>query len=158
MQEDVPGAAVEGVGCDDVVACTDEVRECEDLCCVAGSDSHSAGAALDGSDTGCDGVGRRVREAAVDIAGLGKSELCCAVSCVVELECGRCVDRECCRAGHGIGCPACVYLKGVEVLLGVLCERGVEFECHGLVPFLVAPERVSFSSAIHLRPVPYAFV
>ena len=103
MQEDVPGAAVEGVGSDDVVACADEVREREELCCVARGNGNSTGAALDGSDTGCDSVGRRVREAAVDVARLGKSELCCAISGVVELECCGCIDRKCCGAGHWIG-------------------------------------------------------
>jgi hypothetical protein len=102
-------------------------------CRVAGGDGDGTGAALDRGHAGGDGVGGGVGQAAVDVARLGEGELRGAVSGVVELERRGGVDRERRGAGGGVGSPAGVDLQGVEVLLGVGCEGGIELECHDVL-------------------------
>ena len=130
VQEDVPGAAVERVRGDYLVARAHQVGKGENLGRVARGNGNGTGTTLDRGHTSCNGVGGGVGQAAVDVTGAGEGELGSAVLGVLELEGSGGVDGKCRRTGGGIGGPAGVDLQGVEVLLGVLGEVGVEFESH----------------------------
>ena len=110
MQEDVPGAAVERVRRDYLVARAHQVGKGENLGRVARGNGNGTGTTLDRGHTSCNGVGGGVGQAAVDVARLGKAELRGAVGCVVKLECRGGVDGKCRGAGGGIGGPAGVDL------------------------------------------------
>ena len=137
VQEDVPGAAVQGVGGDDVVAGAHDVGEGQDLRGVAGGDGDGALRALDGGHAGGHGVGGGVGQAAVDVAGLGQGKLGGAVLGGVKLEGGGGVDGQGSRAGRGVGRQAGVDLEGVKVLGGVLCEGGIKLKRHDGFSFVV---------------------
>jgi len=130
VEEDVPRPAVERIGCHDVVARTHDVGDGEDLGRMAGGNRHGTGTTLDGGHASGNGIGGGVGETSVDVAWLGERELGGTVGGIIELERGGGVDGQRCGAGGGVGGEAGMNLQGVEVLLGILGEGGIEFEGH----------------------------
>ena len=130
VQEDVPGAAVQGVGGHDLVPGAHQVGDGQDLRRVTGGDCDCASRALNGGDARGHGVRGGVGQAAVDVARAAEGELGSAVLGVLELEGRGGVDGQRGGAGGWVGRQAGVDLQGVKVLLDVGCECGVEFERH----------------------------
>ena len=131
VQQDVPAAAVQGVGGHDLVPGLGDVGERKDLGGMPGSDGHCGGGALDGGNARSDTVGGGVGQTAVDVSRSSEGELLSGVLGVVKLPCGSGIDGQGCRPRGRVGGQTGVNLKGVEVLGGILGEGGVEFKRHG---------------------------
>lgn len=100
--KEVVGAAVDRRSCDDVLAVMDECLErVRDSSCTR-CDSNGSDAAFECGDTLGEDILRRVRQAAVDVAGILQCEAVSSVLRVVEHEGRRLVDWYSARVRGGI--------------------------------------------------------
>ena len=100
--KEVVGAAVDRRSCDDVLAVMDECLErLRDSSCTR-CDSNGSDAAFECGDTLGEDILRRVRQAAVDVAGILQCKAVSSVLRVVEHEGRRLVDRYSARVRGGI--------------------------------------------------------
>ena len=100
--KEVVGAAVDRRSCDDVLAVMDECLErVRDSSCTR-CDSNGSDAAFECGDTLGEDILRRVRQAAVDVAGILQCEAVSSVLRVVEHEGRRLVDRHSARVRGGV--------------------------------------------------------
>ena len=137
--QEVVGAAVDGLGRYDMVACTSDVQDCVGDGGGAGGDGQRAHAAFQRGDALLQDVLGGVRQAAVNVAGIRQAETRGGVRAVME-DVGRSlVNRNRAGVGSGIG----VLLTHVE-----LKGFKVEFlRCHISCVFLLAKLlRLAFSN------------
>ena len=109
--QQVVGTAVNGLGCYDVLA---RLRQCLEgivNCCRAGSNCQSSYAAFQGSDTLFEYAFSRVRQSAVDIAGITKTETVSCMLRVMEHIGSGCVDRNSSCVRYRI----CLFLTNVKL-------------------------------------------
>ncbi len=123
VAQQVEGAAVHVLGCDDVVAGLGDVAHRVFHRGRAGGDGQAGGAAFESGDAvfehGLGGVG----QTAVDVARVGQSEACLGVVEVVEDVAGGLVDRDRAGIGHRVGLLlADVQLQGFEAVVLVVCH------------------------------------
>ena len=111
VREQVVRAAVDGFGGDDVVARLREVEEGVGDRRRTGGYAERCGAAFERRDAFFKNLDRRVRQAAVDVAGVGKAEARGGVRGILKHIGGRLVDRHGARAGGGVR----LLLTGVEL-------------------------------------------
>ena len=111
MREQIVRAAVDGFGGDDVVARLREVEEGVGDRRRTGGYAERCGAAFERRDAFFKNLDRRVRQAAVDVAGVGKAEARGGVRGILKHIGGRLVDRHGARAGGGVR----LFLTGVEL-------------------------------------------
>jgi len=119
--QEVVGTAVQRWGCDDVVARLAQGHEGQRRCRLAGRHGERAGkadgrdaAALQRVDARLERTLRRVHDAGVDVADLGKAEQVGRVVGVAELVRRRLVDRHRPGAGRRVSVAADMDLLGFE--------------------------------------------
>jgi hypothetical protein len=115
--EQVPGAAVEVRGADDVVACVGQILNREGRRRLARAHGQRRRAALQGRDALLQDIDGRVSDAGVDIPEFLEREQVGRMLGVAELIGGRLINRRSHRAGGRIGPPACMERQGLRVQL-----------------------------------------
>ena len=114
--EQIVGAAIDGLGRDDMVSRTGDVQDGVGDRRGAGGDGKSTHTPLEGGDTALEDVLRRVRQTAVDIARVCQSETGRRVRGVMEDVRRRLINGDGACVGCGIGLfLAHVELQGFEV-------------------------------------------
>jgi hypothetical protein len=113
--EQVPGAAIEVGGGDDVVPGLAQVQHAEARRRLAGPQREAGHAAFQRRDALFQHVHGGVHDAGVDVAHLGQAEQALSVAGVLELEGGGLVDRHRHRTRGRVGTPAGVQRNGFRL-------------------------------------------
>ena len=128
VAQQVEGAAVHVLGCDDVVAGLGDVAHRVFHGGRAGRDGQARGAAFEGRDAVFEHAPGGVGQTAVDVARVRQSEAGLGVVEVVEDVAGGLVDRHRAGVGGRVGLlPADVQLQGFETIV-LVCHDALSLD------------------------------